>query len=93
MTDETIPEPALLRWAAALTKDATAAEALVAHTLQADSEQTREGQSDHESRVSLFRSMRQSYHSIERAKPPTRKRGPALTPAGGAVAADDDEAE
>jgi hypothetical protein len=79
MTDATTPEPAFLQWAAALTKDAAEADALVAHALKVDSEQSHIGQTDQENRALLFRAMRQSYHSIERAKPPVRKRGPALT--------------
>lgn len=65
-------ETALLRWATALTKDSAEAEALVAHTLQTAGSQVRRETAAPENQVELFRTLRRSYHSVER----TRSRRP-----------------
>jgi hypothetical protein len=65
-------EPALLRWATALTKDPAEAQALVAQTLQNTGSEVRRGPAEPENQVELFRNLRRSYHSVER----TRSRRP-----------------
>jgi hypothetical protein len=71
-TPEDALEPALLSWATALTKDAAEAEALVAQTLQTAGKALRQDHAEPESQAQMFRTLRQSYHSVER----TRSRRP-----------------
>jgi hypothetical protein len=65
-------EPALMRWAKDLTKDPAEAQALVAQTLQTAGSDVRQGPAAPENQAELFRTLRRSYHSVER----TRSRRP-----------------
>ena len=56
-------EPAMMQWALALTKDPVEAKALVAQTLAAALAEGRPAD-----RAGLFRTFRQTYHSIERGR-------------------------
>ncbi len=72
-------EPALLRWALALTKDPAEARALVAQTLSTALGERRRGD-----RARLFQTFRQTYHSIERSRGRRPARDATVTAMAGA---------
>lgn len=74
-------EPALLRWAVALTKDAAEAQALVDQTLTAA-----RAERSHGDRAGLFQTFRQTYHSVARGRVRRPVRDATVTALAGAPA-------